>query len=248
MSRRLPKMGQGYDVAIPVVAECDDGHLNDSVGRHVKEADVWAALDGASGGPVAEGCVGAGTGMQTFQFAGGIGTSSRRLEIAGSPVTVGALVLSNFGDREHLRVDGVPVGRLIAERFAHVKRRPAAGSIVVLLATDAPLLSWQLARLCRRGALAIGRLGGFAANNSGEVILAWSTSNRVPRARVLPVHTVEIVLDGELDPLFEATVDAVEEAVLNALCAGVPMRGWGDHEAPALPLELTRRLCARYRP
>ena len=178
----------------------------------------------------------------------GVGTSSRRVEIAGSPVTVGALVLSNFGGREHLRVDGVPVGRLVAGRFAHVPRRPAAGSIVVLVATDAPLLSRQLERLCRRSALAIGRLGGFAANNSGEVVLAWSTSNRVPRARMLHVHTVEIVLDLELDPLFEATIDAVEEAVLNALCAGVPTRGPGDHEAPALPLDLTRSLCARYRP
>jgi D-aminopeptidase len=248
MWRKHPKIGQEYDVVIPVVAECDDSYLNDAVGRHVTDEDVWAALDGASDGPVAEGCVGAGTGMSTFDFSGGIGTSSRELQVGGAPARVGALVLSNFGTRNNLRVDGVPVGRLLADRFAHVAPRPAAGSIVVLLATDAPLLARQLNRLCRRGALALGRLGGYAANNSGEFIFGWSTSNRVPRERVLHVHTVEIVLDSELDALWEATVDVVEEAVLNALCAGVPMRGQNDHEVPALPLREVRRLVERYRP
>ncbi len=248
MWRRHPKIGQEYDVVIPVVAECDDSFLNDAVGRHVTDEDVWAALDGASGGPVAEGCVGAGTGMQTFDFAGGIGTSSREVQVGPHRNRVGALVLSNFGSRSNLRVDGVPVGRFLAEKFAHVVPRPAAGSIIVLLATDAPLLSRQLDRLCRRGALAIGRLGGFAANNSGEFIFAWSTSNRVPRERRQGVHTVEIVLDNEIDALYEATLDAIEEAVLNAICAGVPMRGQNDHAAWALPLDETRKLLDRYRP
>jgi D-aminopeptidase len=247
MWRKHPKIGQEYDVVIPVVAECDDSYLNDAVGRHVSERDVWAALDGAKDGPIAEGCVGAGTGMQTFGFAGGIGTSSRRVDIAGTPTMVGALVLSNFGDRDSLRVDGVPVGRLLAEQFAHVKRRPAAGSIIVLIATDGPLLGRQLQRLCRRGALALGRLGGYAAHNSGEFIFAWSTSNRVPRERLLHVHTVEIALDAELDALYEATIDVVEEAVLNAICAGVPMTGHDGHTAPALPLEDVRKLWKKAR-
>jgi len=248
MWRKHPKIGQEYDVVIPVVAECDDSFLNDAVGRHVTDEDVWAALDGAAAGPVLEGCVGAGTGMSTFDFAGGIGTSSRELSVGGAPARVGVLVLSNFGTRNNLRVDGVPVGRLLADRFAHVAQRPAAGSIIVLLATDAPLLARQLNRLCRRGALALGRLGGFAANNSGEFIFGWSTSNRVPRERVLHVHTVEIALDSELDDLYEATLDAVEEAVLNALCAGVPMLGQNDHAVPALPLAEMRRLVERHRP
>ncbi len=248
MWRKHPKIGQEYDVVIPVVAECDDSYLNDAVGRHVTDEDVWAALDGAGGGAVAEGCVGAGTGMSTFDFSGGIGTSSREIEVGGNPARVGALVLSNFGSRDNLRVDGVPVGRLLRERFAHMAQRPAAGSIIVLLATDAPLLARQLNRLCRRGALALGRLGGYAANNSGEFIFGWSTSNRVPRERVLHVHTVEIVLDSELDALWEATVNVVEEAVLNAICAGVPMRGHSEHEVPALPLREVRRLVERYRP
>ena len=242
MWRKHPKIGQEYDVVIPVVAECDDSFLNDAVGRHVTDDHVWDALDRAAAGPVAEGCVGAGTGMSTFDFAGGIGTSSRRLQVGNNPTTVGALVLSNFGSRQSLRMNGVPVGSQLAARFAHIEQRPPAGSIIVLLATDAPLLARQLNRLCRRGALALGRVGGYAANNSGEFIFAWSTANRVPRERMLHVHTVEIVLDSELDALYEATVDAVEEAVLNAICAGVPMRGQNDHVGPALPLAETKRI------
>ena len=248
MWRKHPGIGRDLDVVIPVVAECDDAYLNDSMGRHVTEAHVWAALDGASGGDVQEGCVGAGRGMQTFDFAGGIGTSSRVLEIAGKQTTVGALVLSNFGSREHLRVDGVPVGRLLTERFAHVERRPAAGSIVVLIATDSALLPRQLSRLACRGSLALGRLGGVAAHNSGEFIFAWSTTNHVPRERMARVHMVEIVLDTELDALYEATVDVVEEAVLNALCAGIPMTGQGGHTVAALPIDAVRELLLRYRP
>ena len=235
--RRHPMIGQEYDIVIPVVAECDDSYLNDAVGRHITEEDVWTALDQASDGPVPEGCVGAGTGMQTFSFAGGIGTSSRKVEVAGKVTTVGALVLSNFGQIENLRVDGAPVGRHLAAKYAHLERRPAAGSIVVLLAYDAPLLARQLSRLCRRAALALGRIGGFAAHNSGEFMFAWSTANRVPRSRVSSVITVEIVLDSELDPLYEATLDVVEEAILNALFAGVEMRGQRDHAVPALPVE-----------
>jgi D-aminopeptidase len=248
MWRKHPRIGQEIDVVIPVVAECDDSYLNDAIGRHVNVEHVHAALDGATAGPVAEGCVGAGTGMQTFHFAGGIGTSSRVVTIAGKRTTLGALVLSNFGELDLLRVDGVPVGRLLADQFAHQARRPSAGSIIVLLATDAPLLSRQLSRLCKRGALALGRVGGHAAHNSGEILLAWSTTNRVPRERGERVLTVEIALDAELDPLYEAVVDAVEEAVLNAICAGTPMKGQGDHEVAALPLDETRRLIERYRP
>lgn len=248
MWRKHPKIGQEYDVVIPVVAECDDSFLNDAVGRHVEDSHVWAALDGATGGPVAEGSVGAGTGMISFDFAGGIGTSSRVVDLVPGRATVGALVLSNFGRRPNLRVDGVPVGALLEGRFAHFAQRPAAGSIIVLLATDAPLLARQLNRLSRRGALALGRLGGYAANNSGEFIFSWSTSNRVPRERLLHVHTVEIVLDSELDPLYEATVDAVEEAVLNAICAGVSLPGQNEHVVPALPLAATRRLLDKHRP
>jgi D-aminopeptidase len=248
LSQRHPKIGQEYDVVIPVVAECDDSFLNDSVGRHITHADVTEALDGVRGGPVEEGCVGAGAGMQTFDFAGGIGTSSRLVGVAGAEVRVGALVLSNFGERELLRVDGVPVGRLLHGRFAHLLRRGDAGSIIVLVATDTPLSHRQLARLARRAALAIGRTGGHAANNSGEIVLAWSTANRVPRLSSTGRHQVELILDMEVDPLFEATVDVVEEAILNAICAGVEMEGHSGHGVPALPLEDVADLLRRYRP
>jgi D-aminopeptidase len=186
--------------------------------------------------------------MLTFGFSGGIGTSSRLVELAGGEVRVGALVLSNFGERELLRMDGVPVGRLIQDRFAHLPRRGPAGSIIVLVATDAPLSHRQLARLARRAALAIGRTGGYAANNSGEIVLAWSTANRVPRLSSSGRHVVHLMLDMGLDPLYEATVDVVEEAILNAICAGVETDGHSGHRAPALPLDVVADLLQRYRP
>ena len=242
-----PGIGFTHDVVIPIVGECDDGYLNDVVGRHVTEGDVFAALDGASAGLVAEGCVGAGTGMQTFDFAGGVGTSSRALAPSFVPSTLGALVLSNFGEREHLRVDGAPIGRALAPQFEGVDRRGPAGSIVVLLATDAPLLPHQLTRLCRRASLALGRVGGYAAHNSGEFVLAWSTSNRIPRAPKPGAQPVAMLPDTALDPLFAAAVDVVEEAILNAICAGVTTHGYGGHTAPALPIEETRRALATLR-
>lgn len=248
--REHPLIGQDFDVVIPVVAECDDSFLNDAQGRHVSEKDVWTALDGARGGAVAEGCVGAGTGMQTFDFAGGIGTSSRRVRLAGASYTVGFLVLTNFGRRELLRIDGVPVGRLLEanRRLSRLPRRGPAGSIIVLIATDVPSSHRQLVRLARRAALAIGRVGGYAANNSGEIVVAWSTANRVPRSGRHARHAVELLLDEARDPLYEATVDGVEEAIINAICAGVDMRGHSDHLAPAIPLADLGRAFARYRP
>ncbi|MCC6558651.1 MAG: P1 family peptidase [Polyangiaceae bacterium] len=248
LSRRHPKIGQELDVVIPVVAECDDSFLNDAVGRHVTRGDVFEALDGVRGGPVEEGCVGAGTGMMTFSFAGGIGTSSRIARVGGEDTRVGALVLSNFGERDLLRIDGAPIGRLIADRYAHVPRRGPAGSIIALVATDAPLTHRQLTRLSRRAALALGRTGGYASNNSGEIILSWSTANRIPRLGARGRYRAELVLDAEIDPLFEATLDAVEEAILNAICAGIDMTGHSGHRAPALPLDLVAELLARFRP
>jgi D-aminopeptidase len=246
--RNHPRIGQDVDVVIPCVAECDDSYLNDAAGRHVTPEHVWSALDTAKSGPVAEGCVGAGTGMMTFEFAGGIGTSSRELELAGETHRVGALVLSNFGDREQLRMDGVPVGRILAQRYADRPRRGAAGSIIVLLATDVPSSARQLQRFAARAALAIGRTGGYAANNSGEIVIAWSTANRIPRSSTRGRHTIELVLDTSLDPFYEATVDVVEEAILNALCAGVDMTGQSGRVAPALPLDAVREALERYRP
>jgi len=246
LGRKYPEIGRTYDVVLPVVGECDDSYMNDALGRHISEVDVFRVLDEASGGFVAEGCVGAGTGMQSFNFAGGIGTSSRKLTIAGRPATVGALVLSNFGELELMRVDGVPVGRLLASKFSHLPKRPPAGSIIVLVATDVPLVPLQLSRICRRAALSLGRLGGYAANNSGEFVFAWSTSTRIPRERLRKTHSIHIVLDNEIDPLYEATVDVVEEAVLNAVCAGVHMTGHSGHVSIALPIDDVKQALLRH--
>jgi D-aminopeptidase len=248
MSRRHPTIGSEDDVVIPVVGECDDSYLNDTVGRHISEIDVWNALDTARSGPVPEGNVGAGTGMQSFDFSGGIGTSSRIVRIAGIDCVLGALVLSNFGSLENLRVDGIPIGAMIAPRFDGVPRRGSAGSIIVLLTTDVPLVHRQLARLARRAALAIGRTGGYAAHNSGEFIVSWSTANRIPRHRPHGRFRAELVLDTALDPLQEATLDVVEESILNAICAGIPVIGHSGHSSPALPVEEVRKLLRKYHP
>ena len=248
LSRRHPTIGQEEDVVIPVVGECDDSYLNDTVGRHVSQSDVWTALDTARPGPVAEGNVGAGTGMQSFDFSGGIGTSSRIVRIAGIDCVLGALVLSNFGSLENMRVDGIPVGELLAHRYESMPRRGPAGSIIVLVATDVPMVHRQLARLSRRAALAIGRAGGYVAHNSGEFIVAWSTANRVPRRRPHARYRAELVLDTALDPLSEATIDVVEEAILNAICAGVPVIGRSNHSSPALPIDEVRKILRKYHP
>lgn len=248
MSRRHPTIGREDDVVIPIVGECDDSYLNDAVGRHVTEIDVWTALESARSGAVPEGNVGAGTGMQSFDFSGGIGTSSRIVRIAGIDCVLGSLVLSNFGNLEHLRVDGVPIGELLAPMYANLPRRGPAGSIIALLATDVPLTHRQLGRVCRRAALAIGRCGGFGAHNSGEFILGWSTFNRVPRHRPHGRYRAELVLDAALDPLLEATVDVVGEAILNAICAGVPVIGHSGHASPALPVDEVMKLLRKHHP
>ena len=248
LTRRHPRIGSEEDVVIPVVGECDDSYLNDAVGRHVTESDVWTALATARSGPVPEGNVGAGTGMQTFDFSGGIGSSSRIVRIAGIDCVLGALVLSNFGNLEHLRVDGVPIGELLAPMYTNLPRRGPAGSIIVLLATDVPLVHRQIGRVCRRAALAIGRCGGFGAHNSGEFILGWSTFNRIPRRRPHGRYRAELVLDTELDPLHEATVDVVGEAIMNAICAGVAVLGHSGHASPALPVDEVRKLLRKHHP
>jgi D-aminopeptidase len=202
-------------VVIPVVAECDDSWLSDPRPVHVEAADVGRALE-AAGDEVAQGAVGAGTGMVAFGFKGGIGSASRRA--AGA--TVGALVLANFGERRHLRVDGVPIGRLLGD--GDVARPNPAGSCIVVVATDAPLGSAQLARVARRAGLGLARTGSTGHNGSGEIFLALSTA----RGAEQPV---------DVDPFFEATVDATEEAVVNALWSAETTVGRDGRVAHALP-------------
>jgi D-aminopeptidase len=174
--------------------------------------------------------------MITCDFAGGVGTSSRLVSYEHGTYTLGVLVLSNFGTRDELTMDGLAVGRQLKDYQGDSGRRTAYGSIVAVLATDAPLLPQQLNRLAKRMALGIGRVGSSAANGSGEICLAFSTHNRIPRNRSGLVN-LACLADQDLNPLFQAAIETTEEAILNALCMGTDLRGIDDHFCPALPLE-----------
>jgi D-aminopeptidase len=247
MTKKWPKIGGEEDVVIPLVGECDDSWLNDAVGRHVRSEHVYRAIEQAASGPVPEGSVGAGTGLITCDFKAGIGTSSRRVEIEGHAYTVGILVQSNFGVMRSLRVDGAPVGEVLGPLFGEPRRERNAGSIITIIATDAPLLSPQLVRICKRAALGIGRIGSFAAHGSGEIIVAFSTANKVPRQTSRMTATLDVLLDEACDPLYEAVVECTEESIVNALCMADEMRGQSDHLAPALPLDHLADILRRYR-
>ena len=231
---------------LPVVAETYDGWLSEAERFPVTPAHTFAALDSASAGPVVEGCVGGGTGMMTHEFKGGIGTASRVIATAGSSFTVGALVQSNYGTRELLRVDGVPVGREIGRDVVPSSRfQPDTGSsIIVILATDAPLLPIQCQRLARRATTGLAWAGGIGANSSGDIFLAFSTANRVNLAA--PMSDVRMIAAAEMTPLFQAAAEATEEAILNALCAAVTTTGRQGRTAHELPLDRLQDVMRKY--
>jgi L-aminopeptidase/D-esterase-like protein len=256
---------------LPVVAETYDGYLNDINGFHVREEHAFAALDAARNGPVEEGNVGGGTGMTCFEFKGGIGTSSRKVPVeaglaspAGSSgvpqsglgsssrikagashetYTVGVLVQANFGLRHQLRIAGVPVGREIPEG---AYRSREAGSIIIVIATDAPLLPHQLKRLARRAALGLARTGSESGNGSGDLFLAFSTANR-GAARPMGVAHVQMLPNEAMNGLFEAVVEATEEAIVNALVAAETMTGRDNHTVLALPHARLMEVLNRHR-
>jgi len=221
------------DAVMPVVGECDDGFLNDLRGLHVREEHVRAALDAASDGPVAEGCVGAGTGMSCYDFKSGIGTSSRLVSAHGHSWTVGVLALTNFGVRHRLSVDGVPVGREITDLMPLENRE---GSCIVVLATDAPLSARQCERMAKRCALGLAATGSYASDGSGEIMLAFSTAHRVPRASAEPLALTSVSND-HMSELFEGAVDATAESVCNSLTAATTTVGRNGNVAYALPLD-----------
>jgi D-aminopeptidase len=245
MVEKFPGIGGEHDVIIPLVGECDDSWLNDIAGRHVKDQHVNEAISTASDGPVAEGNVGGGTGMITCDFKAGIGTSSRRLPESLGGYTVGVLVMSNFGVMRQLRVGGLPVGEMLDERYGKLPRREHSyGSIIAVIATDAPLISHQLNRVAKRAALGIGRVGSSAMHGSGEIVLAFSTANMVPRETRKMVYRMKILLDQRLDPLYEAVIEATEEAILNALCAARDMDGVNGNVSKALPIAEVKEMIA----
>jgi L-aminopeptidase/D-esterase-like protein len=227
---------------LPVVAETYDGYLNDTHGFHVKEDHVFAALDSAKGGSVAEGNVGGGTGMTCFEFKGGIGTASRKLSERAGGWTVGVLVQSNFGSRHQLRIAGVPVGREIPDQAFRPRE---SGSIIITVATDAPLLPHQLKRIARRAALGLARTGSEAGNGSGDIFLAFSTSNPAAAKRD-GVTNLTMLPNERMNALFEATVQATEEAVINALVAAETMTGRDGHTVIALPHDRVREVLKKY--
>lgn len=248
MVKQNPGIGKLHDVIIPVVGECDDSWLNDIATSSVTADDVMKAIDNASDGPVVEGCVGGGTGMITCDFKAGIGTASRRVKFDDERYRLGVLVMSNFGVMEELRMDGVPVGRLLAPRFADTsKRKDNYGSIITVVATDAPLLPHQIERLCKRAALGIGRTGSMAAHGSGEIVVGFSTGNMVPRETKRQLAKVRFLLDTSINPLYQAAVEATEEAILNALCAATDMKGVDGHFSPSLPIDEVERIIKTYK-
>jgi D-aminopeptidase len=234
--------------SLPVVAETWDGWLNDINGFHVKPEHVFHALDSAHSGAVEEGAVGGGTGMVCNGFKGGIGTSSRKLTDKDGGYIVGVLVQCNYGTRENLRIAGIPVGREIQSEdpYAWVPSELAErGSIIVVVATNAPLLPHQLKRIARRVSLGIGRNGSIAGNGSGDIFIAFSTAN--PAASDLGhLAEVKMVPNDSLDPLFAATVQATEEAIVNAMVAAEDMTGIDGHHVRALPHDQLRAVLAKY--
>jgi L-aminopeptidase/D-esterase-like protein len=236
--------------ALPVVAETNDGWLNDINGFHVKTEHVFQALESASPGPVAEGNVGGGTGMHCYDFKGGTGTASRKLPATAGGYTVGVLVQANFGSRRHLLVGGAPVGKEIGcDKYpCRSVARPVPGrdgSIIIVVATDAPVIAHQLKRLARRAALGIARTGGMSGNGSGDIFIAFSTANP-GAAEESNAASVTMLSNRRIDDLFEATVFATEEAVINAMVAAETMTGRDYHKTVALPHEDLKQALRKY--
>jgi D-aminopeptidase len=246
MIQQYPGIGITDDTLTPVVAECDDSRLNDSQGRHVTEADVITALDTASNGSVTEGAVGAGTGMVSYGFKGGIGTSSRRVSDQEGGYTVGILVNANHGRREELMVEGIPVGKRY-DLDDHAAVSGSEGSIIVVIATDAPLDARQLGRLAKRAALGLARTGSTARHGSGDFMLAFSTGNTIPHYPEALTFPMTRMADTHLNPLFTAAVEATEEAIVNALTMATTTIGRDDHRVEAISLSKLSALLSAHR-
>jgi L-aminopeptidase/D-esterase-like protein len=231
----------GYWWSLPVVAETYDGWLNDINGFHVKPEHVFQALSGASGRPVGEGSVGGGTGMQCYEFKGGIGTSSRRVSAKQGGYTVGVLVQCNCGRRSQLRIAGVPIGLEIPNQPS----KEDEGSIIIVIATDAPLLPHQLKRLARRATMGLARTGSTSGNGSGDIFIAFSTANAGIWAAREPVQVIALPNDS-MNPLFEATVQATEEAIVNAMVAADTLTGADGHQVRGLPHDRLKETLRKY--
>ncbi len=241
-----PQIGVTTYGISPIVAETWDGYLNDIRGRHVRKEHVYHAIQSAASGAVEEGAIGSGTGMICYEFKGGIGTASRRVAEARVEYTVGVLLQSNFGSRTQLLVDGVPVGRELAD-YPAVKR-PSDGSVIVVIATDAPMTHRQLTRLGRRATHGLARTGSISGNTSGDFAIAFSTARRRPHHSETPTLTLpQVIEEGPLiNLLFTAVVEATEEAVLNSIFRATTTTGRDDHVVYALPIDETLAVMRKY--
>jgi L-aminopeptidase/D-esterase-like protein len=238
----------GYWWSLPVVAETYDGWLNDVNGFHVKPEHAFHALDSAQGGPVEEGNIGGGTGMVCNGFKGGIGTSSRKLDEESGGYTVGVLVQCNYGTRQNLRIAGVPVGVEIPEDPVYSDAAFAQedhGSIIAVVATDAPLVAHQLKRLARRVSLGLGRMGSISGNGSGDIFIAFSTANS-GAAKSDGIVQLSMLPNDRMGSLFAATVQATEEAIVNAMVVAETMTGIENHKVIALPHDKLRAILKKY--
>jgi L-aminopeptidase/D-esterase-like protein len=241
-------LGEGYtgDSSLPLVAETYDGFLNDVNGFHVRKEHVFQALETATSGPIAEGNVGGGTGMRAHGFKAGIGTSSRVLDSKDGGYTVGVLVQANYGARDQLRIAGVPVGKEISDLTpVRGEQKDGQGSIIVVLATDAPLLPHQLKRLARRVSLGIGVVGGRGENSSGDLFIAFSTAN-AEVSKTAGTAQLRMLPNEGINPLFRETVNATEEAIINSLVAARTMTGINGNTAYAIPHDRLRAVMSKY--
>ncbi len=265
MIQQYPDIGISDDTLTPVVAECDDSRLNDSQGRHVSPEEVVQALEDAAIGPVQEGSVGAGTGMVSYQFKGGIGTASRVLPSEKGGYRVGVLVNANHGRRHEFTMVGVPIGRLYTDeekavakkidavspplfhsKTFHPQERQDSGSIIIIVATDAPLDARQLSRLSKRATIGLARTGSISHHGSGDFVLAFSTGNSIPHYPRDPTFVMTHIADTHLNPLFQATVEATEEAILNALLQATTVTGRDGRRFEAISIEEVRSILATY--
>src|SRR5947208_9100793 len=232
------------DVVIPVVAETDDSFLSDNRAFGIAREDVYAALDNAKDGPVAEGGIGAGTATQQLDFKGGIGTASRVVELSGQQFTIGVLLQTNYGSRHQLLIAGAPVGRHITDLMP---KRHQEGSCIAVLATDLPLHPGQLRRLARRVDIGLGRTGSVGNDGSGEIFIAFSTANRIPRSTPRAAHPISVLVEGQFwtegspfDQIFDAVAEATEEAAFNALVAADTVEGRDGNTLCAFPVDRVR--------
>ena len=240
LSKINPTMGEANEMVNPVVAECFDDFLSHTQSRRISEEDVLRAIEKAKSGPVAEGAVGGGTGMTSFGFKGGIGTSSRKVI---DRYIVGVLVMTNTGSRAQLRIDGVPVGKEIRGfKYKYGKTK----SIILVAATDASLLPYQLKKMAKRVALGLAQTGAISHSGSGDIILAFSTANKIPRNNPDSLPSIKAINDSWITPLYQATVEATHEAIINALTSAQTIVGRENNTAYGIPLDQVKKIMKKY--